>query len=162
MLIIITLFLSINVLATHNLNLDRETVKNIAKLKRTTARYQNVNNAIRSGYISTVECVSSPLGAMGIHYVNPSLIDDKLEEKKPEALLYIPTKRGLKLVGVEYFIPKALTTSHPTLLGRNLDGPMPGHSPEQPEHYELHFWVWENNPSGIFSPWNPEIGCNII
>lgn len=28
-----------------------------------------------------------------------------------------------------------------------------------PPHYELHIWLFEHNPSGLFSPWNPNVNC---
>ena len=159
-LILLILTASASVLATHKLGLDREAVKDISKAKRATDKYQNVKNAIRDGYISTEFCVENPeLGAMGIHYMNPMLMDNVINVKKPEALLYLPTKRGLKLVGVEYFIPSSETNVTPMLFGKNFDGPMPGHSPEMPEHYDFHAWIWKHNPSGIFSQFNPAINC---
>ena len=39
------------------------------------------------------------------------------------------------------------------------DGPMEGHSPVMPRHYDLHVWVWHHNPSGMFSMWNPNVSC---
>jgi len=39
------------------------------------------------------------------------------------------------------------------------DGPMAGHNPQMPWHYDLHAWVIENNPAGLFSQWNPSISC---
>jgi hypothetical protein len=26
-------------------------------------------------------------------------------------------------------------------------------------HYELHFWLYKKNPSGMFSPFNPDVSC---
>jgi hypothetical protein len=28
-----------------------------------------------------------------------------------------------------------------------------------PPHYELHIWLYEHNPAGLFAPWNPTISC---
>lgn len=28
-----------------------------------------------------------------------------------------------------------------------------------PPHYELHIWLYEHNPAGLYSPWNPTISC---
>lgn len=153
--------ISTTVLAHYHSSLSTEAVKQLAKVKSATARYNNVKNAIRDGYISTIDCVEHPeLGAMGIHYVKPSLIDGNLNVKKPEILVYIPTKRGFKLVAVEYFIPSALTNDEtPMLFGMPFNGPMPGHMEGQPEHYDLHAWIWEKNPSGVFNDWNPNLHC---
>jgi hypothetical protein len=51
-------------------------------------------------------------------------------------------------------------TPTPQLFGRTFDGPMPGHVPGMPWHWDLHVWVWANNPSGVFEQWNPAISCN--
>jgi hypothetical protein len=47
----------------------------------------------------------------------------------------------------------------PQLFGRTFDGPMPGHSPEMPWHWDLRVWVWAYNPSGTFAQWNPALKC---
>jgi hypothetical protein len=36
---------------------------------------------------------------------------------------------------------------------------MPGHQPGMPIHYDLHVWLWMDNPSGMFAPWNPRVRC---
>lgn len=28
-----------------------------------------------------------------------------------------------------------------------------------PPHYALHIWLFENNPAGLYSPWNPNVSC---
>ena len=130
-----------------------------AQVREVTKKYLDVDSAVADGYSSTVECVESPLGAMGIHYIKPSLFDCQINELEPEMLLYIPTEDGPKLIGVEYFIPSACVDSTPMLFGHEMDGPMPGHGPGQPEHYDLHVWLWEPNPSGIFEEFNPNLSC---
>ena len=27
------------------------------------------------------------------------------------------------------------------------------------EHYDLHFWIWQPNPDGMFAAWNPSVSC---
>ena len=46
-----------------------------------------------------------------------------------------------------------------SVLGQTFDGPMPGHNPQMPWHYDLHAWVVESNPAGTFSMFNPSISC---
>ncbi|HUG65708.1 MAG TPA: hypothetical protein VMK83_10860 [Gaiellaceae bacterium] len=48
----------------------------------------------------------------------------------------------------------------PSLFGRAFDGPMPGHNPFMPVHYDLHVWVAEHNPSGVFALFNPALSCS--
>ena len=38
---------------------------------------------------------------------------------------------------------------------------MPGHLPGMPWHWDLHVWVWANNPSGTFAQWNPALSCDV-
>jgi hypothetical protein len=103
---------------------------------------------------------------MGIHYVNGPLIGDGvLDPQRPEILLYAPGEDGkLTLIGAEYFKVDAdqnLATDgdRPTLFGQPFDGPMPGHNPTMPIHYDLHVWLWKDNPSGMFAPFNPAVAC---
>jgi hypothetical protein len=136
-------------------------------VRAAVARYHSFGQAQRDGY--TVEgepCVASPAGTMGIHAVNPALLaDDAIDPLRPEILLYVPKKNGkLKLVGVEYWKADAdqnLATAgdRPSLFGRPFDGPMPGHNPTMPIHYDLHVWVAEANPSGVFALFNPALSC---
>ena len=80
----------------------------VAALQATaaTARFLDVNEALEDGYVSTEECVESPAGTMGIHYINLDLIlDPGLDPATPEVLLYANTKDELRLVAVEYLAP---------------------------------------------------------
>ena len=103
---------------------------------------------------------------MGVHYINPRLAGDSIvEAERPELLLYEPQRNGrLRLVGVEWFVADAdqnLETDgdRPSILGRAFDGPMPGHEPGMPVHYDLHAYVWRHNPTGTFAAWNPRVQC---
>lgn len=135
--------------------------------KAASARYHSLEQAIGDGYSGAGEpCVASPEGAMGIHHVNGPLIGDPaIDPLQPEILLYIPGDDGkLKLVGVEYFKVDAdqnlgTADDRPSLFSQPFDGPMPGHNPTMPVHYDLHVWLWEPNPSGMFAPFNPALSC---
>lgn len=156
-------------------------------VKAATARYHSFAQAQADGYtIAGEPCVAAPgLGAMGIHAVNPALIaDPAINPTQPEILLYLPKANGrLQLIGVEYFkVALANTTSGPapwfgepgdpavppplgfftptpSLFGQSFDGPMPGHNPSMPWHYDLHVWFWADNPTGMFAPFNPSLSC---
>ena len=136
-------------------------------VKAATARYRLFGQAKRDGYTVAGEpCVASPLGTIGIHAVNPALLGDPaIDPLRPEMLLYVPRKNGkLRLVGVEYFKVDAdgdLATDgdRPSLFGHPFDGPMAGHSPTMPVHYDLHVWLWKHNPSGLFATFNPSASC---
>ncbi len=140
---------------------DTEALQQLAQVRRATAKYHNVETALADGYIAAPHCVEHPvLGGMGYHYVNPSLLDGTLDPLKPELLLYAPSGNGgVRLVGVEYMVPY-MGQEHPSLFGRKFDGPMPGHEPGMPTHYDLHAWIWQANPNGTFSQFNPNVSCD--
>lgn len=142
----------------------------LARVKAANARFASVDAAKAAGYVPASPCVMQPgtgfpAGAMGVHFMNPALAQNKLNAMKPAVLLYAPTHDGgFALVGVEYFKADAdqnLATDgdRPTLFGRAFDGPMLGHSPAMPIHYDLHVWLYKRNPSGIFAQFNPDVSC---
>ncbi len=151
---------------------DPQVLRDLAKVRQVTAKYQDVNVALADGFIRTPNCVQDPaLGGMGIHFINPArLMDPAVNILEPEILLYVESGNGLKLLGVEYFygigapgselkdVPQPWPAS-PIIFGRALDGPMEKHEPDQPPHYDLHVWLWQANPSGIFAPFNPNVSC---
>lgn len=147
---------------------DPSVNKDLAQVRRATAQFHSVSTAEAAGYSGTNEpCVEAPgLGAMGIHFVNPALIGDPaVDLEHPEIMLYVPSGNGLKRVGVEYLVFDAdqdLSTDEdrPSLFGRGFDGPMTGHAPGMPVHYDLHVWTWHGNPSGTFAPFNPNLDCS--
>jgi hypothetical protein len=147
----------------HRTTLQRE----LQSLKAATARYHSFKQALRAGYsVAGEPCVASPDGTMGIHAVNAALMaDPAIKTLRPEILLYVRKANGkLRLVGVEYWkadVDGDLTTDddRPSVLGHPFDGPMPGHNPTMPVHYDLHVWIWKTNPSGLFAPFNPALSC---
>ena len=158
----------------------------LAAVRRATAAFRDVDKAIAAGYPSPVggHCDESAAGAMGIHSANPALLQNQaLVAEQPEVLLYLPSGDGnYRLVGVEYvqtlllrntqtgqvgpwFSPNpwpahyVIVNSTPSMFGQTFQGPMPGHVPGMPWHYDLHVWIWRPNPSGMFAQWNPSISC---
>jgi hypothetical protein len=147
----------------------------IEALKKSLAKYEDYTTAVRDLYLSTVGCVyysgekiagamEYPKGAMGIHFVNVPSVGQKLDPMRPNVLIYEPTKMGLKLVGVEWLVPLTPDVKEvPTLFGQKFKGPMQGHYPLIPRefvHYDLHAWLFRDNPNGMFSPTNPNVKCN--
>lgn len=139
----------------------------LAELRRLTAPYHNVDKAVAAGYTIEARCVSNPtLGAMGYHAVNSVLRNDaEIALLKPDVLLYEKRPNGeFRLTGVEYFVLKSTwdaanggaTAAPPTLFGA--DVPLSDHPPFG-KHYELHVWIFQHNPSGIFASWNPTVSC---
>jgi hypothetical protein len=149
--------------------------RQLAKTKAALDKYQSVDKAKADGYALASPCeffpggagnASSDQGGMGIHFVNAAILQSgKLDPTKPPILVYAPSGGGLELVAAEYFKPDAdqntaTDDDRPTLFGRAFDGPMLGHAPGMPIHYDLHVWLWKTNSSGTFAPWNPALSCS--
>jgi hypothetical protein len=132
----------------------------LAAVRQATARFHDVDAAIAAGYSPTEECVPN----MGYHYVNFGQFG-AMDPLAPDALLYAANKNGqLKLVAAEWFKVDAdqdLSTDgdRPTMFGKAFDGPMPGHAPGMPIHYDLHAYIWQANPDGVLATWNRNIDC---
>ena len=137
----------------------------LAGLRRSLGAYHDVEVARAHGYVPASGCEESEAGAMGLHYLNPRLASQPVDPEHPAILLYHPTETGeLRLVGAEWFQADAdqdLDTDgdRPSLWGHPFDGPMPGHGPAMPVHYDLHVWLFDSNPAGVFAPWNPSLSC---
>jgi hypothetical protein len=136
-------------------------------VRRATMAYKDVKVAEAAGYVPAGPCEEDPkYGGMGIHYQNLALVEDgELDPLRPEFLVYQPTKNGeLRLGAVEYFQVDddqdlATDDDRPWMFDVPFDGPMLGHSPTMPIHYDLHVWLYRKNPAGIFAMWNPRVSC---
>jgi hypothetical protein len=139
-------------------------------LKSVASRYNAFEQAAKAGYsVEGEPCVASPAGTMGIHAINRALVEDPaIDPLEPEILLYLPKPNGkLELVAVEYMRIAADQnpadgfdqSDKPSLFGQAFDGIMPAHAPWMGWHYDLHVWLWEDNPSGLLAPFNPALSC---
>lgn len=142
--------------------------------KAALAKYADPLAAVKDGYYSTVACIDFPKGAvdgpityppgaMGVHFLNPSNIGPKLDPTKPQVLIYEPRGNKLVLTAAEWLMPvEASGGVAPTIFGQTLAGPMNGHEPIMPaslRHYDLHVWLWKNNPRGMFTSTNSAVHC---
>jgi len=99
---------------------------------------------------------------MGQHYINNGLVDSSLELEKPEVLMYEPQSTGrMKLISVEYIIfdDDWDQPEPPQFLGQTLKRKTAAGTHEVPPFFEVHAWVWKQNPSGVFADWNPNVSC---
>jgi hypothetical protein len=161
----------------HAAHADMTLHKELAKVRRVTARFRRVEKAIAAGYeLGWVNgsgvriiagCVSHPTaGAMGYHYINEELMADlAVDPLEPEALVYEPKRNGrLRLVAVEWIVrgpqsdPPGWPAGEPppTVLGMDMHILVP---PPGPAFYLMHAWIWKHNPSGMFADWNPRVTC---
>ena len=143
-------------------------VSDLDLMKQATASYADIDAALAAGFVPLSECVASPDGAMGFHYGHPPRMDDAtIDPEAPEVLLYEPTAGGgYRLVGVEFMMHQdvwagAGNTGNPSVAGQSFSPPNPAHPDENVRpFYTLHAWVWQDNPSGMFAPFNPSVSCN--
>ena len=133
----------------------------------------------------TADMVGDPVtsGAMGIHYIRPDLLGltqtpgrvsgtgTHQDFTNPAILMYEPQGDGtLKLLGIENLVwtaawEKAGNTAPPSWQGQNYfqmtDNPSTpideAHGFES--HYDLHIWLYRENPGGVFSQFNPAVSC---
>ena len=139
---------------------EQDTLVNIVQ----NATKQYANPMAATGYSPVLGCVSGPdHGAMGIHYLNGSLLNGPIDPTKPQALIYEPQSNGqLQLVGVEFII---LATALPANSAPEVDGHLMNYI-DAPNRYgisvpffELHVWAWRENPQGPFVDWNDHVTC---
>jgi hypothetical protein len=136
-----------------------ETLENqLKKVKKAAMPFNSFEQAKKAGYVEDYPFNPSPyIPNMGFHYINVGLMDGTFEMEKPEILLYVPNEQGkLKLVGIEYAVPEALSETPPDgFIGES------DHWEYNPNvaggAWTLHAWVILDNPNGIFSPVNPNV-----
>src|SRR5438874_5102451 len=145
---------------TESQSFGAEVSQQLAALRRVTAPFQEFATASKAGWSTQITpCMTDPGGAggMGFHYGNTALIDGTASVGKPQLLLFEPEKNGkLRLVAVEYIIPYTFhprSAAPPVLFGQQFA------QVDAFGLWGLHAWVWEDNPSGIFAPWNPRVNC---
>jgi hypothetical protein len=160
-------------LGAGNASAEDPTPAELDAIRKALSKYEDPYVAVRDLYLSTVGCVhydgmkmeghmDYPKGAMGIHFVNLT-IQGPPDPLKPNVLIYEPVGSKLKLVAAEWLVPLGLTKERPVLMGQPFQGPMEGHEPLIPQgfhHYDLHAWLFKDNPLGMFSPTNPNVTCN--
>jgi hypothetical protein len=139
--------------------------RQLAELRRATARFHDLERAQEAGYEvlvthpeSGAECLDHGThGGMGYHYLNPALVSENVVVDQPEVILYEKGPNGKpRMVAVEYIIPFAIRAADappPVLFGREFV-----HN-NTFNLWMLHVWVWKHNPSGMFADYNPNVSC---
>ena len=129
---------------------NQETLSDLAKARRATAKYHNVHQAEADGYINLNFCEEGE----GCHWLNPSLLDGEFDAAQPEILLYLPDGDGWRLVAVEYVVP---LSASPGVAPAGFAGDA-DHWRQDSEGvglWELTVWLWLDNPTGLFEQHNP-------
>ena len=123
----------------------------LAKARRATARYQNLREALRDGYVD----IGVVLPNMGRHLLKEALLDATFDAERPELLVYMEDLGGrMKLVAVEYAVPLKVTDTPPDGFSGGADG---WFRDERFELWTLHAWIFRDNPDGMFSPTNRRV-----
>jgi hypothetical protein len=155
------------------------------EVRAATSKYQDVEVALAEGYIRDPMdvCETSYYlgsleneGTMGIHFFRPDLLGVEVEWKEtrhdskgtytdflqPSMLVYEPQPDSvLELVAVANMVNarawEEAGHSEPPSFG---SVPFDYH-PESafPAYYDLHLWLFRENPSGMFAPYNPTVTC---
>ena len=124
------------------------------------------------------------LGVMGVHYFRPDLLGisgppsprvsgtgTHTDFREPAILIYEPqADGGMELVAVENLVfidawNAAGQLAPPTFQGRAFDRMEDRPETEMDEahnfepHYDLHVWLYRDNPNGIFAQFNPAVTC---
>jgi hypothetical protein len=150
---------------------DFKLQQTLSDVRKATAQFTDLSVALAAGYVKfpdlSGDCVAQPgQGGMGIHYLNAALLDAELDPLRPEILVYRQKADGRhELLALEYvvFAPvwDELHPQPPVLLGHPL------HLLRTPNRYgtamplyELHLWLYEHNPNGLFNDWNPNVTCD--
>jgi hypothetical protein len=142
-----------------------------------------VRDPMNHCFIAPFEGYPKQLGAMGIHYFRPDLLGvtettlpingsgTHTDFTRPGILLYEPQEDGrLELVAVENLVfadawhrrEKARPSFRGNEFYRMIDNPATTDVNEAHmfmPHYELHMWLYRDNPHGMFAQFNPNVTC---
>jgi hypothetical protein len=132
-----------------------EQQRDLDAVRGVTLAYTDFSRAQAAGYSERLtDCMSDGSGGMGYHYGRPAFIDGEARLLEPEILMYEPQRDGsLQLVGLEYVVPLSAATDPPSLFGLSF------HRNEAFQLWVLHVWLYRDNPSGLFTDWNPTVSC---
>jgi hypothetical protein len=138
----------------------------VRAVRESTRRFRNVDQARAEGYLLMFGCVSGPDdGAMGLHYVNLSLVGDgELDPARPEIVIYEPTPNGgRRLIGADFLVFAetwhASNTATPQIMGQLMHLIESPNRYGLPAFYTLHVWAWKPNPTGAFVNWHADVSC---
>lgn len=184
----VTLTIVASIFATSALAVDVD----LDQLRSDVAKYKDVSVALADGYILPEEhCISAKgeglppeLGAMGLHYINPRLLEitataprvdgnsTYTDWKQPSVLIYEPQEDGsLELVAVENLVFEAAWDAAAKSDDLVLNGRKWDHMADDPgtpgdeahgfmPHYDQHVWLFRENPMGTLMPFNPNATCD--
>jgi len=134
----------------------------------------------------TAEMMGRPgsLGAMGVHYFKPEVLGITAPPNPkvngtgihtdfltPSILIYEPQANGsLELVAVENLAFEAAWKAAGNAAPPSFHGVAYNYMADDPKtaadeahqfapHFDRHVWIYRENPSGVFAPFNPKVSC---
>ena len=129
--------------------LGSQTTWELQQARAATAKYRNINNALKDGYAD----IEVDVQHMGHHFMKMSIVDSIFDIRQPEILVYNRNDKGdQELVAVEYAVP----LSYPMPEGFSGSTDVWNGTSGFPL-WLLHAWVWAYNPDGVFNWTNPLI-----
>jgi len=129
--------------------LSDRTTWELQQARAATAKYRNIENAIRDGYAD----IEVDVEHMGHHFMKTAIVDSVFDLTQPEILVYNKDEKGnQELVAVEYAIP----LSYPRPEGFTGTSDVWKDDSGFPL-WLLHAWVWAYNPDGVFNWTNPSV-----
>ena len=133
-------------------NLPPATRQELAQVRRATAKYLDISEAIADGYVD----IDVFVPGQGFHYLRPVFLDGTFVMDKPEILVYAvdSAKNRLRLVSVEYAVPTNLAAAPPEGFTGNADV---WDLNEDFGLWTLHCWLWLENPNGMFAEFSPRV-----
>jgi len=129
--------------------------RDVAALRAATVKFHHIEVANSAGWDTQFPagCFTSPMGAMGYHWIKNKNVGT-LKVTEPQLVLYEPQENGtMKLVGVEFILPGQPTDTPPVLFGQTFQYNTTFGV------WALHVWAWRNNPLGLYANWNPTVTC---
>ncbi len=129
--------------------LPSQTSWELQQARAATARYRNIKNAIKDGYVD----IAVDVEHMGHHFMKTAIVDATFDIRQPEILVYNKNEDGTQeLVAIEYAIP--LTEPRPEGFTGSTDE---WNNTSGFPLWLLHAWVWAYNPDGVFNWTNAEV-----
>ena len=129
-----------------------ELQKELALARSSTAKYHDIEEAIKDGYVD----INVVVQEMGYHLLKVENWD-AFDPGKPALLVYSKNAvtGKMRLVAVEYAVPN--TGQEPEGFTGSDDK---WEYDSDIDKWECHAWVWYNNPRGIFHKYNPRVNVD--
>lgn len=156
------------------------------QVRAATSKYQSVDAALADGYVrDPLDICETPyslgifenLGVMGVHYLRQDLLGVEAEGTRldattahtdflrPAVLVYEPQPdSSLALVALANVVSAEAWERTGAREPPSFQGVPFTYAPANPStgfaaHYDLHLWLYRENPSGMYAPYNPAATC---